>query len=185
VSVCNTAIGSQALLNVRGNHNTALGSAAGSTITSGNANVVIGGGTTSGTYSPAFSITTESNRVVLGSSAVTQIYAAVNTITVSDARDKIVEGPVPHGLDFVKQLDPVSYHFRVDRDSDELHGPRRYGLLAQDVLALEGEDPVIVNTEEEEKLRMAESYLVPVLINAVKELAAEVEALKAKLSEAG
>jgi len=182
--ICNTAVGRGAGQSIlTGSHNTLIG--AGSNLQNGCGNVILGGVNSSGTYAPAFNVTSESNRVVLGSSSVTQIYAAVNTITVSDARDKIVEGPVPHGLDFIKQLQPVSYHFRLERDSDELHGPRRYGLLAQDVLALEGEDPVIVNTEEEEKLRMAESYLVPVLINAVKELAAEVEALKAKLNEAG
>jgi hypothetical protein len=102
--------------------------------------------------------------------------------TLSDARDKIVEGPVPLGLDFVTALEPVSFHFKETRDSENPHGPKRYGFLAQDILALEGEDPVLVDAGEEDKLRLTDSYFTPVLVNAIKELAAEIDSLKAELA---
>jgi len=53
--------------------------------------------------------------------------------------------------------------------------------LAQDVLELEGDNPVIVDTEDLDKLKLKESNLIPVLVNAIQELTAEVQTLKAKL----
>jgi hypothetical protein len=137
-----------------------------------------------GFWSPACNITTQSNLITIGSTAVTGFFAQVNVTAVSDARDKIVEGDVALSLDFVKQLEPKAFYFRETRESDEPHGPLRYGFLAQDVLALEGDNPVIVNTDDEEKLKMTDSYFTPILVNAIKELAAENEALRARLDAA-
>ena len=58
----------------------------------------------------------------------------------------------------------------------------RYGFSAQEILALEGDSPIIVDNENVDSLKMAEGMLVPVLINAVKELSAEIELLKTQLS---
>ena len=118
----------------------------------------------------------------MGSTAVTNAYIQVAWTAVSDARDKIVGGPVPLGLDFVTALEPVSFHFKETRDSENPHGPKRYGFLAQDVLALEGESPVLVDAGDQEKLRLTDSYFTPVLVNAIKELAAEIDSLKAELA---
>ena len=48
-------------------------------------------------------------------------------------RDKTNLGTVPHGLDFVNQLNPVSFQFKKSRDNDTPHGDMRYGFLAQDI----------------------------------------------------
>jgi hypothetical protein len=132
-----------------------------------------------------FSIATNSNRFVAGHTGITNAYIQVAWTVVSDARDKIVEGGVPHGLDFVNQLEPKAYHFKETRDSETPHGPLRYGFLAQDILALEGSDSVIIDAEDSEKLRYNGEALVPVLVNAIKELTAKVEALEAKLASNG
>jgi hypothetical protein len=118
----------------------------------------------------------------MGSTSVTNADIQVAWTVVSDSRDKIVEGPVPHGLEFVKQLEPKTFHLKETRDSDKPHGPRRYGFLAQDVLALEGNDSVIINNENPERLSYMDSYLTPVLVNAIKELAAELDSVKAELA---
>jgi hypothetical protein len=60
------------------------------------------------------------------------------------------------------------------------------GFLAQEVQAIEDgfgiDNNCIVDTETPELLKMTETKLIPVLVNAIKELSAEVEALKAQLN---
>jgi hypothetical protein len=88
--------------------------------------------------------------------------------------------PVPHGLDFVTKLEPYKFNFKKDRDTEIPHGNKRYGFLAQDILALEGDDNVIVDNEQPEHLKYQGEALVPVLVNAIKELKAEIDLLKNK-----
>lgn len=61
-------------------------------------------------------------------------------------------------------------------------GKRRYGFSAQNVLAAEGDTPVIVSTEDPNKLQLTSDYMIPVLVNAVNELSQELDALKARLA---
>ena len=112
--------------------------------------------------------TTENNRIVMGSThpSPTPTSRVAWTVT-SDARDKTNFAPVPHGLDFVKQLEPTQYEFRVDRDSEEVNGPVRYGFKAQDILALEGDNPVIIDADDEDNLKLNTDAIVPVLVNAL------------------
>jgi hypothetical protein len=56
-----------------------------------------------------------------------------------------------------------------------LHGDVRYGFKAQDILALEGDNPVIIDTEQPEHLKYKGEHLVPVLVNAIKELKSQNE----------
>jgi len=114
----------------------------------------------------------------MGSTAVTNAYVQVSWTVVSDARDKRDIGEVPHGLDFVTQLKPVSYRFKTSREDETPNGPYRYGFLAQDIVALEGSNGVIIDSEDEEKLRYNESSLIPVLVKAIQELSSEFRAYK-------
>jgi hypothetical protein len=177
----NTAVGSGALnSNTTGSANTANGYAALISNTTGSGNIAVGSITSTGAYSPAFDITTQDNRISMGSTAVTNAYIQVAWTVVSDARDKTEFADVPHGLDFVSKLKPVAYRFKESRDSDVATGPVRYGFKAQDVLALEGDKPVIVDADDAEKLRFNDTSLIPVLVKAIQELKAEIETLKAK-----
>jgi hypothetical protein len=176
----NVAIGRCSLAsNTTGLSNTAIGVNALLVNTTGSANIMIGGQNSVGGYTPVFDPTVENDRVVMGSTTVTNAYVQVAWTVVSDARDKIVEGDVPHGLEFVKQLEPKAFHFKEDRESDKPHGPLRYGFLAQEILALEGEEGVIIDNEDPEKLRYNGEALVPVLVNAIKEIASNLEAVTA------
>jgi hypothetical protein len=62
------------------------------------------------------------------------------------------------------------------------NGNKRYGFLAQDILALEGDDPVIIDNEVPEKLKYQGEALVPVLVNAIKELSAKCDSLQAEIN---
>lgn len=175
-----TAVGTDALTLATGQNNTALGYGAGENITSGAGNIAFSGYSSSGTNAPAFNITTENNRISMGSTSVTNAYIQVAWTAVSDARDKTDFAPVPHGLDFVSKLQPTAYRYKETREAVEGHGPVRYGFKAQDVLALEGNAPVIVDAEDLNKLRFNDQALIAVLVNAIKELKAEFDDYKAK-----
>jgi hypothetical protein len=103
---------------------------------------------------------------------------------VSDIRDKCIFGAVPHGRGFLQQINPVKFAFK-DRTTGCLSDPegkRRYGFSAQEILAAEGDKPVITSAEDPEKLQLTSDYLVPVLVNAIKELSAELDALKERVA---
>ena len=68
--------------------------------------------------------------------------------------------------------------FRKSRDTEEKTGQQRYGFIAQDILELEGSNNVIIDNEQEEHLKYKGEHLVPVLVNAIKELSAKVEELE-------
>jgi len=84
--------------------------------------------------------------------------------------------PVPHGLDFVNKLNPIAFQFKEARDIEIPNGPIRYGFKAQEILALEGNNPVIIDNDNSEKLRYNGEALVPVLVKALQELNAKFDA---------
>jgi hypothetical protein len=173
----NTASGYQALTNnTTGTNNTANGRSALNYNSTGSGNTAINPLNSAGSYAPVFNPTTENNRFCMGSTGVTNAYIQVAWTVVSDARDKINFAPVPHGLEFVKALQPTAYQFRTSRDSEETNGGVRYGFKAQDVLELEGANPVIVDNEDVDKLRMVDTALIPVLVKALQELNAKFDA---------
>ena len=182
----NLAAGAGALVNnSSGGRNTAAGYCALSANTTGSGNVMVGGMNSAGTYAPVFNPTTENNRVMIGSTATTNAYVQVAWTVVSDARDKTNVTALPVGLNFVNQLNPVSFQFKESRECDTATGPIRYGFLAQEVLAVEGEKPVIVDTEVPESLKITNDHFNAVLVKAIQELSAKVEALEAKLEANG
>jgi len=179
----NTANGYLALYyNTTGSSNVADGHTALFYNTTGSGNIGIGFVNNAGSYAPVFDPTTENNRIVLGHTAITDAYVQVAWTVVSDARDKMNFAPVPYGLDFVNQLKPTAYQFKVDRDTETPNGDVRYGFKAQDILALEGDNPVIIDTEDADNLKYKGEHLVPVLVNAVQELTAMVKELKAEVA---
>jgi trimeric autotransporter adhesin len=179
----NTAVGADSMGScTTGQRNTAVGTGALFNLTTGNGNTSISPIDANGSVNPTFNVTTENNRISMGHTGITNAYVQVAWTVTSDARDKTNFAPVPHGLNFVNQLEPVAFQFRVSRDSDEAHGNKRYGFKAQDILALEGDDPVIIDNEVPEKLKYQGEALVPVLVNAIKELSAKCDSLQAEIN---
>lgn len=179
----NTAIGSQALLATTGDLNIGIGTNAGINTTTARSSISIGGDSWDGfnaVHNPAYNITTEDNYISMGFSSTTNAYVNVAWTIVSDERDKTNFSDVPHGLEFVSKLKPISYQLKQSRNSDKAVGDIKYGFKAQDILALENENPVIIDNKDENKLRYNESNLIPVLVKAIQDLEKEVAALKAK-----
>ena len=101
----------------------------------------------------------------------------------SDERIKNILGPVEYGLDTLKQIEPVRFSLKSEPETEKL------GFIAQQVLPLVPQS--VFDTKEHiegepedapTKLGMEYVALIPVLVNAIKELSAEVDALKAQLS---
>jgi hypothetical protein len=174
-----TAIGHQSLTNnTTGANNTGVGYQAGFNITTGSNNVCVGNG--AGTDANG-NISTASNYVIIGNQNITNANIRVAWTVTSDIRDKNVLGDVPHGLAFVNKLNPIKYQFKKSREDDTPHGPVRYGFPAQDILSLEGDSPVIINVDDPANLKYNDAYMTAVLVNAIKELSAQVEELKTRV----
>jgi hypothetical protein len=104
----------------------------------------------------------------------------------SDERVKNIGGEVSYGLNEVLQLQPKTYALKDDPETTKL------GFIAQDVESIIPE--AVFDTREEleghqegdrTKLGMEYVQLIPVLVNAIKELNSEIETLKGRLDAAG
>lgn len=185
------AVGAQSLYAATNSYNTALGRSSGYGVTTGEGNLILGTLTNAGANSPVFSVTSEDNRVVVGSSAVTNAYVKVAWTIVSDSRDKTDIESIPYGLDFINSLDPVKFK-RDDRTNYEDYTPdgslkdSKYtmGFLAQSVITSEkaygatDDTLMIADNEDPNNLKIVETALIPALVNAIKELKAEFDTYK-------
>ncbi len=171
----NTATGRNALFNnTTGNQNTALGYSAGSDNTTGSNNTMLG-------YDAEASSASVSNTVTLGNSSITTLRCQVTSITsLSDRRDKTNIQPIGAGLAFVEQLEPVKFDWNM-RDGGKVDVPDM-GFVAQDLLQVmedTGIDvPHLVSQDNPDKLEAAYGTLIPILVQAIKELSAKVKALE-------
>jgi predicted nucleotidyltransferase component of viral defense system len=150
--------------------NTAIGYQAGATNTSGSNNIFIGVGSNG-------SSATVSNTINLGNEAITTLRAQVTSITsLSDKRDKTDIVNISEGLDFLKQLRPVSFTWDT-RDKAKV-GIKSAGFIAQELLALQkgsniGDNLDLVSQDNPEKLEARYNNLLPIVVKAIQELSAE------------
>ena len=156
--------------------------------------------------SPSGSISSGSNIVVLGNNSVSALYCNDTSISSSDGRDKTDVEDFTVGLDWIEAMRPVTYHWdkrswytEYDEETGEITSQsepdgtykkdkKNLGFIAQDVLAIEQahgfasdkDDMLTVNLNEDDTAYgMKYERLVPVLVNAIKELSAKVKALEA------
>jgi len=203
----NTAIGKDAGEQITGGSNTVMGKSAGKSLTSGSNNLFLG--MDSGlTGSPGGNITTGGNEIVLGDENITESHIQVDWTVASDERDKTDFTALDIGLDFVKELSPVTYKW----DKRSKYGDKTaddYDLNAQSPDGTHKEDWLDIGfkAQEVEALEKAAGYkiadktnlttsltgdgkqygiqyskFVPILVKAVQELSAEVESLKEQLN---
>jgi len=208
----NTAIGAGTLFQTTaGNYNTALGEFAlwSNSIGSGNTALGSGANVSSGTLTNATAIgynavVNASNKVRIGNGAVTVIEGQVPFTTPSDGRFKFDVQEDVKGLDFIRQLRPVTYHFDVERFEKasattqftpilqaackEASLIRRSGFIAQEVeraAKVSGYDfsgIIHPKTAQEHYSLSYESFVVP-LVKAVQEQQQEIERLEKRLAE--
>ena len=203
----NTCVGAGSGLSNTGDNNVYIGSDAGYSATSGSNNVAIGKDAGNGN-SPSGNIGASSGVVCLGNNNVTDLYCADTSISSSDKRDKTDIADFTHGLKWINQLKPVTYRwdkrtwyeeYNDDKtlktagtpDGSKKRARKHIGFLAQDVLAIEQadgfaskkDDMLVVNLNADDTAYgLKYERLVPVLVNAIKELSTEVTTLKNKVA---
>jgi len=204
VGIGNGAFGTST---VTGSSNIAIGNYALDGFTSGNYNVGIGYGA-GGSNSPSGTIGAGSNNICLGNNNIQNLYCADTSISSSDSRDKTDVTNFTHGLSWINKLNPVTYkwdkrtwynEYNEDGsfkaagtpDGSKKRARQHIGFLAQDVLAIEQadgfaskkDDMLVVNLNEDDTAYgLKYERLVPVLVNAIKELSTEVTTLKNKVA---
>ena len=169
--------------------NTAVGvGAGGTTYRSGSNNTILG-------YDADTSAASVSNEFTLGNSSVATLRCAVTSITsLSDARDKTDIKDLSYGVDFIKSLTPREFTWnnrpevRIVRDEEgnetekeiesKNKGKKDFGFVAQEVQALDNDTLRLIYNSNPEKLEMSYGKLVPILVQAVKELTSRLEALE-------
>jgi hypothetical protein len=100
----------------------------------------------------------------------TAVWAANGTIQTSDIRLKKNIQPLAYGLKEVLKLQPVRYDWKDNS------GRNKIGLIAQEVKKIIPE--VVIGDESKENLGMNYAEMVPVLINAIKDLNKKVDTLE-------
>lgn len=168
------AFGYQALTAATGGSNTAIGYQAGSALTTGSNCTLIGN-------SAAATAVGATNEITLGNASVATLRCQVTSITaLSDARDKTDIQELKQGLDFIDSLKPVKFTWNM-RDGAKV-GIEAAGFIAQDLKkAQENADAAhlaLVYESNPDRLEATYGNLIPVLVQAIKDLKKEIEELK-------
>ena len=201
----NTLLGNYAGFRLTsGNENTIVGYDAGTLITTGTNNTCLGRDA-GGPNSPS-SLSSDDHTIVLGDSNITALICNDTSISSSDSRDKTDVENFTHGLNYIEQLRPVTYRWDKrawyvdklgkDMTNDDVKnakpdGSRKknkinVGFLAQEVQAIEEalgykaseESNLVFNDNDGFQYGLKYERLVPMLVNAIKELSAKVKALE-------
>jgi trimeric autotransporter adhesin len=176
----NVAVGRAASFSkITGNNNTTIGTNALSVNTSGANNVGIG-------YNCSSSTTTISNEVNITNGTVIARYqgAASAWTFVSDVRDKTDIENLTLGLDFIAALKPRKFKWNL-RNTEVDRGKPSAGFIAQEVLqtveAFNAPYTNLVDANDPNQYTFAQANMIPMLVKAIQELAAKVEALENSL----
>ena len=156
-------IAAGAQVNVPTNLGVSAGTTSGPSITSSTgSNVTLPAASTT-----ASGVVTTGAQSWAGAKTFTGVVTAPDFVTTSDARLKTAIAPITDALTKLQQLNGVTFEMAGD--------PRpRMGLLAQDVQAVAPEAVI----ETEGILRLAYGNLIGLLVEAIKDLATQVEQLK-------
>ena len=205
----NTAFGKDAGDNVTtGGQNVCIGQDAGTTIAQGDYNICVGsiadvsGGTNANSIAIGHNIAASGNTFSFGkaSNVVSNTFTSDATWSrSSDINKKTNIKDTDLGLNFINELRPVTFNWKPNtefpkhfKDYSETENnmdteTNLYGMIAQDVekaLDKVGHKNFGGWSEEEDgSQRLSQSMFIYPLINAVKELSAQVEELKAKLNQ--
>ena len=193
----------------KSDNNTAIGNEAGCSLNIGSDNIFIGPVCNTGGAgnSPTYF---NSGCVVIGPSSINRINPSSTTVVdevsigngagriarfqgaaangwtfVSDARDKRNVTDIDLGLDFVNQLQPRKFEWN-HRTGESGNGEYSVGFIAQELLEVVENNNAphtqLVNTSNPDQYTVAQTNLIPILVNAIKELSAELQSVKAELA---
>jgi hypothetical protein len=194
----NTAIGHQCMATFgfgftpSGAYNTAVGHTADGLKFDGNECTSIGSFTrtvgNNSTTLGARGVGNASNQITLGDANITSLRCAVQTISsLSDARDKTDVDDLGLGIHFIDKLRPVSFTWQTREGVDTRDGTRDCGFLAQDLLEAQSDDDAeflnLVLQANPDRLEASHGRLMPVVVQALKDVSAELKTIKQELAQ--
>jgi len=169
---------------------------------------IISIGYQSGTASsPSGDLLGNSNKICLGNNSITHAYIKASWTVTSDERDKADRTSFTLGLDQINQINPISYKWDMRSDYFVYDDEERQvvskptpdgthkvdqtflGFSAQELKsvfdAAGAPDKAIIDDNDPENLKLKESALLPVMVNAIKELSAKCDSLQAQIDAMG
>jgi hypothetical protein len=195
---CNTAVGDTTLNGITsGYHNTAIGHGVAQTLTTGTFNTYLGANGVASSSGVNNEIVINAGGSTTGKGAYTGfinpntggIYQGNNSSTWSTTSDRRLKKNIVdnnEGLDKLTQIQVRNFEYRTEEEVTELPTNQvikksgvQLGVIAQELQAVL---PDCVKEETTGVLRVDSDNLTWYLINAVKELKAELDALKAKVA---
>jgi len=190
----NTCVGQSAGQNITGYRNTCVGNLAGDSITSGYRNTMIGdiagevlttgNDNTCIGYNAQAAAVDSTNSFTFGDSNISVIRCNTTSISsLSDVRDKTDIVDLPLGVDFLNKLRPVKFKWER-RTPDKNDGKIRAGFIAQELQVAQSDCKYVdlVLEDNPDKLEATPGNLIPVLVNAVKELSTKNDELAAEIA---
>ena len=163
-----------------GTNNTFIGKDAGVAHVSGSNNTSLG-------YQADASSTSASNEFTLGNSSVSTLRCQQTSITaLSDERDKANIKDLDVGIDFINSLRPVNFTWDM-RDGSRTDDVVQNGFIAQEVgdsicRHAKGKLDDLIFHATDERIEFKQGDLVPAMVQAIKDLSAEIDILKGQLS---
>jgi hypothetical protein len=121
----------------------------------------------------------QSGNVYVSTLGTGLVYSNAGTLTStnpSDSRLKDNITDLQYGLNEILQLRPVSYNWK----NDNINQGKQFGFIAQEVQEVMPELVKEFETEEGNRLGLDKEGIYSALVNAIKELKAEIEILKNK-----
>ena len=128
------------------------------------------------------------NQVTLGNSNISTLRCQVTSITaLSDERDKTDIIDLPIGLDFLNTIRPVKFTWKNREPVESKDGTSKAGFIAQELDKAQKDAGVadymkLVLDDNPDKLEASAGHLLPVMVQAIKELSAQNEALVARIT---
>lgn len=127
------------------------------------------------------------NSISIGRSGLrwAQIYATNGVINTSDAREKEEIKPIKYGINEIKRLQPVSYFWKKEENSD-----RKIGFIAQELQevlpeTVQDKEWVIKNgnltQENAEHLGVSYSEVLPVVVKSIQEHQSTLKSLEQEI----
>ena len=208
----NTAVGRKALKAVTtGTHNDAFGFECADNLTTGHSNTLIGNGITTASVGTSnangfgIDLVCADNYTTIGqgSADIRTSHGSTSWATVSDKRVKKDIKDSTVGLAFINDLRPVTFNYKnkgdlpknfkgYEESSTEVYknSKSQHGFIAQEVKAAIDKHSDIKDgfsmwddDDPSGQQRVGEAAVIPVLVKAVQELSAQVEELKAQITE--
>lgn len=157
-----------------GSDNIGVGVLAGYNLTSGSNVICIGSNAQP-------SGATVSNEITLGDSLITTFRCQVALTVLSDERDKFNIDNLNLGLNFIKEINPISYYLNDRRryveefnDGSKKDEELSFGFSAQNLLKALNKNGIeksnLVKDDNKNKLEVTETKMIPINTQAIKDL---------------